>query len=147
MPSITKLQPSLDKPYLSLAINIVMKPSCVSPCGNKHDHIRMSTFLIALLDPFRQFSAIRRIAENHLPPPNFELIHHPRWYSVFRTWCSHACCMGLSALSWSNNHCGVGHSVVLLVNKPLVIIHYSNNDSCELTCSLPKIKSQMKFLA
>ena len=50
---ITKLQPSLDKPYLCLAVDVVVKPPCVSPCRNEHDHICAAAFLIAFLNPFR----------------------------------------------------------------------------------------------
>ena len=70
--SITKLQPPLDKPYLCLAVDVIVKPPCVGSCRNKHNHICVSAFLIAFLNPFRQLPAVWWITEHHFPPQFLE---------------------------------------------------------------------------
>ena len=69
--TIPELQPSFDKSYLSLTIDVIMKPCCVSPGWNKHYNcsIIKHCFIMAFLDPLRQFPAIWWIAVNHMPPP------------------------------------------------------------------------------
>ena len=85
--AIPELQPALDKSYFSLAIYPIVKPPCIRPRRNQHhDQSPFLAFIIALLNPFRQLSAVWWIAENRLPPPSPVLSHHPLSCSASRTW-------------------------------------------------------------
>ena len=93
MLGIAKLQPSFDKSYLSLAVDVIVKPPCVSPCRDEHNHICVSAFLIAFLNPFRQLPAIWWIAEHHFAP---QLWDSPSSSLVYLTFC--AFCISLVIL-------------------------------------------------
>ena len=61
--SIVELQPTTNKSYFCFVIDVIVKPSRICPCRDKHHYRCMSAFLIALFDPFRQLPAVWRIAE------------------------------------------------------------------------------------
>lgn len=67
------MKPATDEAdFLGLVIDVVVEISRVRSGGNEHNHdLAVLALLVALFDPFADFSAVRRIAEHSrsCPPP------------------------------------------------------------------------------
>ena len=75
------MQTATDEAQLGFVVDVVVKVRRVCPCRDEHDHQRvgLAAFLVTFLDPCADGSAVGRIAEYFLPPPNPVLARPARW--------------------------------------------------------------------